>query len=76
VKSASETAVHKYGLTNRERAILAYLVKGYSLPYIRNELYIAQSTIDMRVRHVYRKLDIHSRKELIDLIHSKELLEP
>lgn len=55
----------RHGLTNREREILPYLAQGYSLPYIRNELYIAQSTIDTHVRHIYQKLGIHSREELI-----------
>ena len=55
----------EYGLTKRESEILPYLAQGYSLPYIRNELYIAQSTIDTHVRHIYKKLDIHSREELI-----------
>lgn len=59
-----------YGLTNRESEILPYLAQGYSLPYIRNELYIAQSTIDTHVRHIYSKLDIHSREELITKVRN------
>lgn len=55
----------RYQLTNREREILTYLSQGYSLPYIRNELYIAQSTIDTHVRHIYKKMGIHSKEELI-----------
>ena len=43
----------RHGLTNREREILPYLAQGYSLPYIRDELYVAQSTIDTHVRHIY-----------------------
>lgn len=68
---ASTTAeiAQKYGLTKRESEIFSYLAKGHSLPYNRNELYIAQSTIDTHVRHIYSKLDIHSREELINLVH-------
>lgn len=65
----------KYGLTNRESEILGYLVKGYSLPYIRNELHISQSTIDTHVRHIYSKLGIHSRKELLSLVHAADNME-
>lgn len=55
----------RYALTKREREILSYLAQGYSLPYVRNELYISQSTIDTHVGHIYRKMNIHSREELI-----------
>lgn len=58
----------EFELTKREREILPYLAQGYSLPYIRNELYIAQSTIDTHVRHIYKKMDLHSKEELITYV--------
>ncbi|WP_180326503.1 response regulator transcription factor [Raoultibacter phocaeensis] len=65
LEAACDTVGMRYRMTNREREILAYLAQGYSLPYIRNELYIAQSTIDTHVRHIYKKMGIHSKEELI-----------
>lgn len=61
----------EYKLTKREHEVLIYLAQGYSLPYIRNELYIAQSTIDTHVGHIYKKMGIHSREELITTVRSK-----
>lgn len=60
-----------FGLTKREREILPYLAQGYSLPYIRNELYISQSTIDTHVRHIYKKMEVHSKEELITYIRER-----
>lgn len=67
---ACEQVADSFGLTKREREILPYLAQGYSLPYIRNELYISQSTIDTHVRHIYKKMDLHSKEELITYVRS------
>ncbi|MEC4272453.1 helix-turn-helix transcriptional regulator [Adlercreutzia sp. R25] len=64
-QAACNTISAKFGLTKRESEILPYLAQGYSLPYIRNELYISQSTIDTHVRHIYKKMDLHSKEEVI-----------
>ena len=64
-QAACDRLIATYGLTKREGEILPYLASGYSLPYIRNELGISQSTIDTHVQHIYKKMGIHSREELI-----------
>ena len=69
-QTACKQVTTHFGLTQREGEILPYLAQGYSLPYIRNELYISQSTIDTHVRHIYRKLNIHSKEELITLVRN------
>lgn len=69
--AACDRIAGEHGLTKREREVLHYLAQGYSLPYIRNELYIAQSTIDTHVRHIYQKLGIHSKEELITMVHQE-----
>lgn len=55
-------------LSQRERELLSYLARGRSLPYIRNELFISKSTVNTHVEHIYSKLGIHSREELISLV--------
>ena len=35
---------------------------------IERELFIANGTAKTHIRHIYRKLDIHSRDELTDLL--------
>lgn len=68
---ACAAAADEFGLTKREREILPYLAQGYSLPYIRNELYISQSTIDTHVRHIYKKMGLHSKEELITAVRGR-----
>ena len=42
---------------------------------IENELIVANGTVKAHIRHIYQKLDIHSRQEIIDLIESIEIPE-
>ena len=57
-----------YGLTRREEEVLACLAQGKSVPRIEQELIISNGTAKSHVRHIYAKLDIHSRDELIALV--------
>lgn len=57
-----------YQLSNREAEIAFYLAKGRSQPYIRESLMISKNTVATHVKHIYQKLGIHSREELIDLV--------
>lgn len=61
------------GLSQRERELLSFLARGRSLPYIRNELYISKSTANTHVEHIYTKLGIHSREELISLVEEAQI---
>ena len=45
------------------------LARGRSVPYIRDELVISKETAATHAKHVYAKLGVHSRQELIDLVH-------
>lgn len=66
-----DQVANEFGLTKREREILPFLAQGFSLPFIRNELYISQSTIDTHVRHIYKKMNIHSKEDLITCVLSR-----
>ena len=57
----------QYGLTDREREVLGYLVCGRSQPYIREALVLSKSTVSTHVKHIYTKLGIHGKQELISL---------
>ena len=66
-----ERLASRYSLSPRESEILTYLLNGYSLAAIRNELYIAKGTVDTYVQRIYRKCGVHSRQELVDLADEK-----
>jgi len=50
-----------YGLTAREREILQCLVDGLSKRLIAEKLFLSFHTIDMHMRGIYTKLQVHSR---------------
>lgn len=57
-----------YKLTPREAEILGLIAMGRSAKYIADELMISHNTTRTHIKHVYEKLNIHSKQELIDLV--------
>lgn len=55
-------------LTNRESEVLVLLARGRSVPYISDELSIAQGTAKHHVSNIYRKVGIADRQGLLDAI--------
>lgn len=58
----------KYGLTQREYDVLAFLSRGYSQKKIAETLVLSVSSIQSYSKALYRKLGIHSKQEAIDLM--------
>ncbi|WP_417143693.1 helix-turn-helix transcriptional regulator [Raoultibacter massiliensis] len=58
----------RFGLTQREKEILFCISLGYSMKKTSEVLYISTSTVHAHTAMVYRKLGVHSRQEVIDLI--------
>jgi DNA-binding NarL/FixJ family response regulator len=54
-----------YGLSGREREILARLVEGETKGAIADSLYLSCHTGDMHVRNIYAKLQVHSRSAAV-----------
>ncbi|NLG04001.1 MAG: helix-turn-helix transcriptional regulator [Clostridia bacterium] len=61
-----------YQLTSRQEEVLVLLAKGYSTSYIRDVLFVSDHTIKAHIYNIYRKVDVHSRQELIKLIEDYE----
>lgn len=69
--SKTAKAIEQYRLSPREAEVLALLLKGRSIPYICDELFVAKSTVQTHVRHIYAKMEItEGRQQLIDRIES------
>ena len=58
----------EYGLTPREAEILALVALGRSAKYIADELQVSYNTTRTHIRHIYEKLNIHSKQELSDVV--------
>ena len=60
----------RFGLTEREAQVARLMAQGRTLPYIQEALCISAGTAQTHSRHIYKKMSIHSRGELIDIITS------
>ncbi|MEG1434182.1 MAG: LuxR C-terminal-related transcriptional regulator [Gordonibacter sp.] len=58
----------QHGLSMRESEVLLLLAQRKSISVIEKELFIANGTAKAHVRHIYQKLEVHSREELFDLV--------
>lgn len=58
----------EYDLTSRERDILFLILKGRDAPGIASNLHISINTVRSHSKSIYRKLDIHSKQQLLDMI--------
>jgi DNA-binding NarL/FixJ family response regulator len=58
-------AVVDYGLTNREKEILAQLSKGKGLKIIAADLSISIDTVRTHIKNIYEKLQVHSQAEAV-----------
>lgn len=59
------------GLTAREVEVLQLLCKGRSKSYIAENLLISENTVRSHSKHIYAKLDVHSKQEILDLIDAR-----
>ena len=66
-----ESAGQDNGLSPREIEVMQYLYQGYSVSKIAEKMFIATSTVQGHSRSIYRKMDVHSRQELIDRINER-----
>lgn len=58
----------RFGLSPRETEILVYQGRGHGVAYIAKTLVISESTVRTHVKGIYRKLQVSSREELLQLI--------
>ena len=68
VKSVSA----RFGLTARERDVLELLAEGYSRPFISEKLSLSLSTVKTHVNHMYAKMGINKRDELLRIIGEEQ----
>jgi DNA-binding NarL/FixJ family response regulator len=66
-KGYAPKAAHteEFNLTKREKEILNLLVNGYSYKIIASDLNITPNTIKTHIKHIYEKLQVQTRTDLI-----------
>lgn len=60
----------KYGLSSREAEVMELIARGNSVAIISEKLVISENTVRTHSKHIYTKLDIHKRQELLELLDS------
>jgi DNA-binding CsgD family transcriptional regulator len=60
------------GLSPRESEIMLFIGRGYSPAFIAKKLFLSDSTVRSHVKNIYRKLNVNSREDLLQLIDSHQ----
>ncbi len=61
----------RFALSERERDVFVLLAEGRSAARIQEDLCIAAGTVNYHTRNIFQKLGVHSRQEIIDLVHDE-----
>lgn len=61
----------EYGLSNREREVLALLAERWRASAIAEKLFISPSTAKNHMGSIYSKIGIHSQDELLHLVEAR-----
>jgi DNA-binding CsgD family transcriptional regulator len=72
-EQVTQALAETYGLTARETEVVALLMKGRNEPFISEALFISPSTTHSHVSHIYAKIGVHSRQELLDVAERSSL---
>ena len=57
------------GLSDREIEVLTLLAQRYNRPQICELLVISDETVKTHIKHIYQKLSIHTREDLVELVN-------
>lgn len=66
------TLRQRFGLTEREAEIVFLIAQGYTQTYCAEALMVSINTIRSHMKHIYSKLDIHSKDELLQLLNGQD----
>ena len=69
--SIAHAIADRFGLTAREADIMGLYAQGRSRAFISAQLVISENTVRDHLKYIYRKLDVHNKQELIDLIEGR-----
>lgn len=69
-----EAVISEYKLTARQQEVFRMLVRGRNASYIADTFVISISTSKAHIHNIYRKLNIHSQQELINLVEAADPL--
>lgn len=65
----------RYALTPREIEVFTFLSKGRNAEFIQNALFISNHTVKTHIYNIYKKMNIHSLQDLLDILDEEEALQ-
>lgn len=65
--ATAERFLREGGLSAREAEVAGLLLRGHTMAAISCKLYISENTVRGHAKNIYRKFEVHSRQELVDL---------
>ncbi len=71
LEAACEAIGREYALTRREREVMRVFAQGASAQEAALAFSVSVGTVNTHARTLYRKLDIHSKQELADLVGAR-----
>ncbi|MDR0513540.1 MAG: LuxR family transcriptional regulator [Coriobacteriaceae bacterium] len=63
-----EEVARRFDLSSKETEVMILFAKGRSNPRIQEELNISPGTVNTHLSRIYKKLDVHDKQSLIDLL--------
>ncbi len=66
--------VPDYGLTRREKEILASLARGNSYKMIASDFFLSIDTVRTHIKRIYEKLQVHSQVEAVNKANKEGLV--
>ena len=69
--AACDAVARERGLTPRELEVLRLLVQGKSLSAVARELIIAEGTAKAHTQHIYEKVGVSRRQELLEAVRGR-----
>lgn len=71
-KAKCQAVAQEYQLSPRETEIAMLIAQGRDSAHIEKKLFLSRSTVQTHRMHLYQKLDIHNRQELLDIIEAAD----
>lgn len=68
IRAQCEGFGERHDLTEAERDTLYYVVKGLTIKRIAGERFVSLNTIKSQMTSIYRKVGVHSKQELLEML--------
>ena len=74
-RTSKQVAVAKdaYALSTREAEVMSLLARGHTVSSIAESLFISANTVRTHSKHIYAKMDVHSKFELMECLEQVDL---